>query len=265
MTVWYAQNSSVNIDSANLWNDAPAGGGNWLTWANLANGDRLEANGKSSISINVDVGSPGVRVTLTTASGGGFTLSTAAANRTTYCYVSAGTTTALLWTGGSYRWTSVGNITGGSSASARGVSSNSGTNNLTHIGNLAGGSASGTQGMYLNGGSGTSTITGNATGGSGGDSIGFYCEIGGVSLIGDAIASSSAPGVYWTASAVFSHNGRNLFASNGTPGVAMYRTSKYLWTGNGQAGTLYASVGGVARPIVAASVLLNPGLSGGLR
>lgn len=55
MTTWYAQNSSVNIDSVNQWNDAAGGGGNWLTWASLAAGDVLMWNGKTNIAINVNV------------------------------------------------------------------------------------------------------------------------------------------------------------------------------------------------------------------
>ena len=35
-TIWYAQNSTVNIDSANEWNDAANGSGSYLTWASRA-------------------------------------------------------------------------------------------------------------------------------------------------------------------------------------------------------------------------------------
>lgn len=55
MTTWFAQNSGVNIDSVNQWNDAANGSGNWLTWADLDAADVLVANGKTSITINVDV------------------------------------------------------------------------------------------------------------------------------------------------------------------------------------------------------------------
>ena len=53
MADWYAQNSSVNIDSVNEWNADPAGAGAWLTWP-AASGDNLYANGKTAIACNVN-------------------------------------------------------------------------------------------------------------------------------------------------------------------------------------------------------------------
>ena len=61
MTTWFAQNSSVNIDSVNQWNDDPSGAGSWLTWASLDPGDILMWNGKTNISINVDVTCASIR------------------------------------------------------------------------------------------------------------------------------------------------------------------------------------------------------------
>ena len=55
MATWFAQNSSVNIDSVNQWNSAANGSGSWLTWASLGASDVLVANGKTSITINVNV------------------------------------------------------------------------------------------------------------------------------------------------------------------------------------------------------------------
>ena len=93
MATWFAQNSSVNIDSVNQWNDAAGGGGSWLTWASLAAGDILVANGKTSITINVNV----TCATLTTVAtggtaGGGFLL---AAGVTVTANVVAGTTVCI--------------------------------------------------------------------------------------------------------------------------------------------------------------------------
>ena len=75
MTVWFAQNGSQNIDAAysghpTLWNDVANGSGNWLTWASLASGDYLVANGKTLIAIDVDV-NVGATGRLTTAGNGG--------------------------------------------------------------------------------------------------------------------------------------------------------------------------------------------------
>ena len=105
MTTWFAQNSTVNIDSVNQWNDAANGSGNWLTWASLAAGDVLVANGKTSITINVSF----TCATITTAAtggtaGGGFiatpgvTITAAIVAGTTNCVTlsSAGSATTII-------------------------------------------------------------------------------------------------------------------------------------------------------------------------
>ena len=53
MATWYAQNSTVNIDSVNQWNSAANGSGSWLTWASLDAADILVMNGKTNVTINV--------------------------------------------------------------------------------------------------------------------------------------------------------------------------------------------------------------------
>jgi hypothetical protein len=52
-TTWYAQSSSANVDSVNMWNDVANGSGNFLTWP-PASDDILVANAKTSINLNVD-------------------------------------------------------------------------------------------------------------------------------------------------------------------------------------------------------------------
>jgi len=225
MAIWYCQNSSSNINDANNWNSVPAGGGDVLTWANLANGDILRANGKTSININVDVGSESVQVTIDTVTGlgtagGGFILSGSSA-LTLYAHLTAGTTKALvashtgvganklsikgILTGGSasstfaLQNTSTGSvdvsvasgnaIVGGAGASARGLANDS-TGILTFTGNVLGSAAA--QGIYQ---SGVANITGvgNVTGGAG--APGIYCNTtGSVNITGTVQAGTAANG-----------------------------------------------------------------------
>ena len=191
VTSWYAQNSSVNINSASEWNDNPAGGGNVLTWGNQVAGDTFYANGKTAIAVNVDPGANG-KVTLTTAAGGGttgggFTYATAT-NITINSDITAGTTTCLAVTGSTGGLTVIGNIqggavsttalstthtsvtlnigsvgtpttiTGGTSATGYGVNSLS-AGPIAIIGNVLAATGSG-----LNNYTGTTTITGNCVG-----------------------------------------------------------------------------------------------------
>ena len=54
MTVYYAQQSSVNINASNVWyTTANGSGGSYLTWPPAA-ADVLMANGKTAITINVN-------------------------------------------------------------------------------------------------------------------------------------------------------------------------------------------------------------------
>src|SRR3989337_128145 len=111
MADWYAQNSSVNIDSVNEWNADPAGAGAWLTWP-AASGDNLYANGKTAIACNVDFNIGTGKISTEAGAGtagGGFTCSTA---RTITAYITAGTTPCISTSSSvTIAWT--GNITGG--------------------------------------------------------------------------------------------------------------------------------------------------------
>jgi hypothetical protein len=133
MATWFAQNNSVNIDSVNQWNSAANGSGSWLTWASLGVNDILVLNGKTAITINVNV----TCATITNYANGG---------------------TA----GGSFIWstgiTITANILAGGS-----IGSISGTGTRTLIGNL---SSSGTSNetTFLTISGGTLNITGNVTG-----------------------------------------------------------------------------------------------------
>jgi len=95
-TIWYAQQSSVNLQgTANMWNDLATGLGNWLDPLNdgsiaaLAADDTLRANGKTAIAINANVTCAQID---TLTSGGGFTADSAV-NIT--AKIQAGTTTCI--------------------------------------------------------------------------------------------------------------------------------------------------------------------------
>ena len=142
MATWFAQNSSVNIDSVNQWNSVAGGGGTVLTWASLAAGDILVANGKTSIAINVDVTCAQLTNTIIGGStvGGGFVVT------------SSGTITIVL--GGS----------GMSITSSTLITfSGSGTLNITSV-NSAGSSVTGNVSIVLHSGIGTLNYVGNVTG-----------------------------------------------------------------------------------------------------
>jgi hypothetical protein len=120
MTTWFAQNSSVNIDSVNQWNDDPAGAGTWLTWASLGSADVLVANGKTLITINVSF----TCTTITTAAtggtaGGGFICSTSGITITSD--VAAGTGVGLEFNHTSGTSYMTGNITTSNSSYAYGI------------------------------------------------------------------------------------------------------------------------------------------------
>jgi ethanolamine utilization microcompartment shell protein EutS len=160
MTTYYAQQSSVNIDSANLWNTAQDGSGSYLTWANLTADDVLNANGKTGIAINVDFTCQ--RIETDVSLGGQFTI---AADRTITCNVQAGSSTCIYCYSGSGTSNIIGNVIGGLAASARGIHLNTGAVTFKITGTVAGGSASSAFGFW-SGSSGSLYITGDIVGGT---------------------------------------------------------------------------------------------------
>jgi len=200
MTTWYAQNSNVNIDSVNQWNDVANGSGNFLTWANLDPADILVANAKTNITCNVDFTC--LRITTSNAdggtAGGGFLL---AAGVTVTANVVAGTTTCLLAGDESFV---VGDVTGGSGTSTFGAQ-NTSTGTITITGDVTGGSGGSAHGAN-NTSTGTITITGDVTGGSGANTFGARnASTGTLRVYGDAIGNdhglgfstnNSNPGVF---------------------------------------------------------------------
>jgi hypothetical protein len=161
VTTWFAQNSSVNIDSTNQWNSAANGSGSWLTWASLGASDVLVANGKTSITINVNV----TCATLTTeanggTAGGGFLMS---AGVVVTANVIAGSTTCISRSAAGASSTLVGNVSPSTTASVYTVSVTGGS--LIITGNITAGSASG-QRSGVTVANAVLSVTGNLTGGA---------------------------------------------------------------------------------------------------
>lgn len=190
-TNWYAQSSSVNINTASLWNDNPAGGGNTLTWGNQAEGDVFYANAKTALAVNVDPGANG-KVTLTTAAGagtagGGFTYTTAT-NITLNVDLTGGTTTVLTVIGSTGGLTIVGNILGGG-ASAYALNDAHTVITVNVTGNITGGSSASGYGISYGGASGVLAINGNVTGATGPGL--FLINTGTATVTGNCIGSST--------------------------------------------------------------------------
>ena len=183
VTTYYACASTKNIDAASQWGTTTTGsatcGGTIQTWPFLGNGDTLNANGATSLAVNVDPGSAGtVQVTLTTdvTNGGGFTCATASGPATIHANITATHTTGMATTG----------------------SSGSGCN---ISGNTQGGAAGNTYGVLDSHSVSTITLTGNTTGGSGTNAHGYFANTSAtVNLVGNAIAGTAAANGFNTAS-----------------------------------------------------------------
>ncbi len=212
MTTWYAQNSSVDIDSVNEWNDAANGSGSWLTWGNLAADDILEANAKTAIEMNVDSFTCG---SIKTLSGGGFTVDlTAGNNRIINADIIAGTTACLVRSGTTRTLTVNGDVTGGSGSTDNGISGTD-HNNMVINGDVTGGAHATAFGIDRGANSGVLTITGNVTGGSAGPAIrGGYHAI--ITVTGNVTATDNVVAIsyysnYYTVVLI----GNIICASNG--------------------------------------------------
>lgn len=189
MTTYYAQNSSVNIDSANQWNTAADGSGSALTWASLGATDVLNANGKTAIAINVNFTC--ARIETDATLGGAFTIT---AGRTITCDITAGSSTCVTCSSGSGSNTFVGNITGGNAANVRGLYRATAAVAFTITGNVTGGSASGAAGLY-NSSAGTVSITGDITAGSALNAYSINTSAGTITVTGNIINNASTHAV----------------------------------------------------------------------
>ena len=168
MATWFAQNSSVNIDSVNQWNSAANGSGSWLTWASLDPADILVANGKTSITINVNTTCAQL-TTLATGgtAGGGFIL---ASGVTLTANCNAGGSNCVVFSAASPASASIIGVCVGSITATAHAAANSGTGTLNIVGSPQGDGgtfcSTSSSGVY-NSSSGTVNITGNPKGGSG--------------------------------------------------------------------------------------------------
>jgi hypothetical protein len=234
MTVYYAQNSTVNINSANQWNTAANGSGTFLTWPPASN-DVLMANGKTSITINVSTTAAEIRndtangstngggyilgngITLTAAGYGGsatlITFSTASPGKAYIVGNLQGGAVFALSNSGTGTVEITGNCTAGTSYGIN--AADAGIINIT--GNITGGSGAGAYGLY-NASAGTVTQTGNVTGGSASVTYGVNNNgIGTVTVTGNSTGGSfslsTAHGIYNTSTGIVNLNG----AANASP------------------------------------------------
>jgi hypothetical protein len=158
----------------------PTANGNWSTAANWndgtlpATGDIVCANGKT-VTIDMDLAAYTfdrltTAATAPAAAGGGFTMGI---SNTINANITAGTTPCLTSTGTGTTLVINGEIKGGGSAVARGLTC-SGDCTVTITGNVTGGNGSAVYGISCTAAC-TVTITGNVTGGSGNSAYGIAC------------------------------------------------------------------------------------------
>jgi hypothetical protein len=191
VTVYYAQQSSVNIDAANLWNTAANGSGSYVAFGDLTSADVLMANGKTSITINVDTTVDEVRTDNANGAtaGGGFILAdgvTLTANPT------AGSTVCVTF---SANLPAVGYIVGNAAVAGNHAISQTGTGTLTITGNCSGGT--GGYGAYLTA-AGIMNIIGNVTGSAAANIYGARATAGVLNITGNCYGGggTNSHGVY---------------------------------------------------------------------
>lgn len=238
MSNLFAQNSSVNWNSANQWNTAANGSGSFQT---PTTGDVCMANGKTAIAININVTVGEIRTDTTggATTGGSFTLSngvTLTAN-----VIAGSTATTLTFAGNAGNTgTIVGNITGGTSASAVAVAV-TGTGTLAVTGNVIGGTNTSCHGINVTGAA-TVTVSGTVSGGTGTANSARGIQIASVAatltvggLVSGGASTINCEGVSTTGSGVHTFNNGIAGTNNGV-GVSS--------TGNGN--TVVVTAGGVS-------------------
>jgi hypothetical protein len=245
MAVYYAQNGSVNINSANQWNTAANGSGSFLTWPPASN-DVLMANGKTSITINVNTTVSQIRNDAANgaAAGGTFLL---ADGITTTANGHAGTANLFTFSGaGGTNTYIIGTVYGGSSSGINGLR-HTGVGTIHVTGGVTGGTASDTYGYYSTV-AGTLNVTGPVSCGTASTAVGILAAGGGVlsvtgnvaagpytagnginiltatiqaTITGDCTASTTVPAISCAAlSSTVKINGSLISASNGIFPVA---------------------------------------------
>jgi hypothetical protein len=221
MATWFAQTNTANINSANMWNSNPAGGGTVLTWP-PASGDVLMANGKTVyVNANTNLGATGEVRNDTTGgatAGGFFQMQTTGVSLTSSIPAAGqGAVVVQCLTNGITVYI-VGNITHVSGFSCV-RNGGTGTINIT-------GTVNSTVQAITNGSTGTINITGDLTCiGAGGGSYAVDNGVGGtVNVTGTAtFAGSGAASVMQNRGiGTFNHTGNCLHStgSTGTRGAA---------------------------------------------
>lgn len=273
---WYAQNSSVNIDSANQWNSAADGSGSYLTWASLGATDNLYANGKTAIAINGNFTCGSIRTDAGTGTEGGEFITVVGTPVTVSADIVVGATTVLTpvsntgtisWDGDIYfvgtttskygvYLTNSGNAfndpngvaTGGSVASCSAIYLS--TSSTFQIGTAVGGSYSSAYGVYSNS-TGTGTVK-NATGGTNGAAGVNSSGTGAVTITG--IMTNQAYGVAANGGIIYSPSDNTSYILWGTkkfvqitdaPATLTDATIKSGTVAGDVTGTYSPSVGGV--------------------
>ena len=255
MATWFAQNSSVNINSINQWNSAANGSGSWLTWASLDPSDILVLNGKN-FTVNVSftcasitnssVSGSSVNGTLTMAAGvtitsnlvGGSSVASNIVTRPAAGADSAvvGNVTGGSANGGAFCLTNnstgtiiiTGNVTAGSIAGAD-AARNTSSGSIIIIGNVSGGA--GAFGVD-NSGTGTVSITGTVTGGSNSASIAVRNNSSGtVNITGNVVGGSASVGASNTSTGRINITG-NCVASSAAASVVSSSTGIVYVSGN---------------------------------
>ena len=195
---WYATSSTVNINAASLWvptsTGSCTGSGTPLSFGSQANGDVFDANGCTSLAVNVDPGSAGtVQVTITTnvTNGGGFTCATATGPATIHANITATKTTGMVTTGSSGSGCNIsGNTQGGSIGNTYGVLDSHSVSTITVTGNVTGGSAANAHGYFANT-SATVNIVGNAVAGTS-SANGYNTASTSASVTGECVGNDTA-------------------------------------------------------------------------
>jgi hypothetical protein len=187
---WFAGSGDTDFNAvsggttSSVWNsNADGTSGTYLDFSTQpSNGDIFVANG-ATIAIDDSIGSESVTVTLTTegtdyggTDGGGFTFNINTSDaETLYVNVVAGTSIGLTVTGAgagadTTELTIIGNITGGSSATAYGVRLEHTLGNIPITGTITGGAGTSAAAVY-SASAGKFAVTGNSTGGASGSGI----------------------------------------------------------------------------------------------
>jgi hypothetical protein len=202
-STWFAQAATpataVNIDTVGLWvptsTGTCTGSGTALVWASRTNADIFYANGCTAITVDVDPAlTTGKISTVGTGgtAGGNFLAVTSASPITITSPIESGTTPCLSITGSANAnpaLTIVGAVTGGSAASAYGISDSHTVGQVNLTGAVTAGSNGSAYGYYYNAATGSLQITGNVTAAT---AIGLYTGTVGATVIGDCAASTSA-------------------------------------------------------------------------